>query len=235
MNFKKLLPQIIPSLIAMAIWELFKFLLNKIIGNNMDHVGITNFWFILFFISVNLLFFLLHLRMERLKLSKSQKHKDDVEYKQESNYMSGKELMAYWNIEGFELFNCLKKGLQPYTQHGQKIIDTNTLEHSREHSVEYYENLIRGTQETGAVFGAGANVARRLTNQEIKQQARKTFEGQRQKPVNPPPHHMSFTLPNDNKNAGIAIIKMMGLKFRKDEASKFAEKYKYRRITIHLS
>ena len=45
----------------MAIWESFKFLLNKIIEyNNMEHAGITNFWFILFFVSVNLLFFLLY-------------------------------------------------------------------------------------------------------------------------------------------------------------------------------
>ena len=218
----------------MAIWELFKFLLNKIIGNSMDHVGITNFWFILFFISVNLLFFLLHLRMEKLKLSKSQKYKDDVEYKQESNYISGKELMAYWNIEGFELLNCLKKGLQPYTQYGQKIIDTDTLEHGRKHSVEWYEKLIRGTQETGTVMGAGR--AYRLTNQEIKQQAAKeSFEGEPLKPLNPPPHHMSFALPDDSKKAATTIKKMMGLKFRKDEASKFAEEYRYRRITNHLS
>lgn len=155
--------------------------------------------------------------------------------KPQKNYMSGKELMAYWNIEGFELFNCLKKGLQPYTQYGQKIIDTDTLKHGRDHSVELYEKLIRGTQETGTVFGAGANVAHRLTNHEIKQQAKKTFEGQRLKPINPPPHHMSFTFPDDNKKAAATIIKMMVLRFRKDEASEFAEKYKYRRITNHLS
>lgn len=219
----------------MVIWELFKFLLNKIIGNNMGHAGITNFWFILFFISVNLLFFLVHLRMEKLKSNRPQKDKDDIGYNQGLNYISGKELMAYWNIEGFELFDCLKKGLQPYTQYGHKIIDTDTLEHGRDHSIESFEKLIRGTQETGAVFGDGSNDAHRLTNQEIKQRAKKTFESQRLKPINPPPHHMSFTFPDDNKKAAATVIKIMGLRFRKDEASKFAEKYGHKRITNHLS
>ena len=228
MNFKKLSPQIIASLIAVIIWELFKLLLNKIMANNMDHAGITNFWFILFFISVNLLFFLVQLRREKLKLNKPQKDKNEIKYKQGLNYISGKDLIAYWNIESFELFDCLKKGLQPYTQYGQKIINTDILEHSREHSAEYFEDLIRGTQEAGTVFIPGANIARRLTKQEIKQQARKTYEGQRLKPVNPPQYHMSFTLPIDNKNARIAIIKIMGLKFKKNEASKFAEKHGYR-------
>lgn len=146
------------------------------------------------------------------------------------NYISGKELMAYWDIEGFELLDCLKKGLQPYTQYGQAIIDTDTLEHGRKHSVEWYEGLIRGTQETGTVIVPRLGVARRLTNQEIKQQAKEAFESEPLKPLNPPPHHMSFTLPNDNKKAMATIIKVMGLKFRKDEASEFAGKHGYRRL-----
>lgn len=232
MNFKKLSPQIIASLIAVIIWELFKLLLNKIMANNMDHAGITNFWFILFFMSVNLLFFLVQLRREKLKLNKPQKDKDEIEHKQGLNYISGKELIAYWNIESFELFNCLKKGLQPYTQYGQKIIDTDTLEHGRKHSVEWHEKLIHGTHATGTIIGSRPNVAYHLTDREIKQQAKKAFEGEPLSPLNPPPHHMSFTFPNDNKKAAAIIIKMMELKFRKDEALTFAKKYGYRMITI---
>ena len=60
MTFKKLFFQVLTSLIAVATWELLGFLLNKAIEySNMEHAGITNFWFILFFISVNLLFFLI--------------------------------------------------------------------------------------------------------------------------------------------------------------------------------
>lgn len=74
MDSKKLFQPILPSLIAMAIWESFRFLLNKVIEyNNMEHIGITNFWFILFFISVNLLFFLLHLKNTESRYSKSRK------------------------------------------------------------------------------------------------------------------------------------------------------------------
>ena len=80
MTFKKLLFQVLTSLIAVAIWELLKFLLNKVIGyNNMEHAGITNFWFILFFISVNLLCFLVLYKKATPNHNKTRK--DDIEYK----------------------------------------------------------------------------------------------------------------------------------------------------------
>lgn len=80
MNFKKLLLPISASLIAVIIWESLKFLLNKIIEySNMEHAGITNVWFILFFISVNLLFFLLHLKYSKSDYSKAQKDKSIAE------------------------------------------------------------------------------------------------------------------------------------------------------------
>ena len=64
----------------MAIWESVKFLLNKTLEyNNMEHVGITNIWFILFFISVNLLSFLVLYKKAIPNLNKNQK--EDIEYK----------------------------------------------------------------------------------------------------------------------------------------------------------
>lgn len=153
----------------------------------------------------------------------TQNNINPFEYKQGSKYISGKELMTHWNMEGFELFNCLKKGLQPYTQYGHKIIDTDTLEHGRKHSVEWFENLISGTNETGNVFTGQSRIPVCLTNQEIKQQAKKTFEGQQLLPINPPSHHMSYALPNDNKKAAVAFKKIMELKFRKDEVLEFVK------------
>lgn len=80
MTFKKLFFQVLSSLIAVAIWELLGILPNEIIEyNNMEHAGITNFWFILFFISVNLLCFLvLH---KKATPSHNKTRKDDIEYK----------------------------------------------------------------------------------------------------------------------------------------------------------
>jgi hypothetical protein len=79
MSFKNLFPQILAGLIAVVIWESLKLLLNKTLEyNNMEHAGITNFWFILFFISVNLLFFLLYYR-ERKNTNNSKIRKDSIE------------------------------------------------------------------------------------------------------------------------------------------------------------
>jgi hypothetical protein len=79
-NFKKLFQQILTSLIAVAIWESFRFLLNKAIAyNDMGHAGITNFWFILFFISVNLLCFLVLSKNATPNHNKNRKN--DIEYK----------------------------------------------------------------------------------------------------------------------------------------------------------
>lgn len=80
MTFKKLFFQVLSSLIAVAIWELIGFLPNKVVKyNNMDHAGITNFWFILFFISVNLLCFLVLSKKVTSNHNKNQK--GDIEYK----------------------------------------------------------------------------------------------------------------------------------------------------------
>lgn len=192
----------------------------------MVHTGIFNFWFILFFILVNLLFFLVRLKMEKSNLNKPQKNKHNIESKQEPIYISGKELMAHWNMEGFELFNCLKKGLQPYTQYGQKIIDTDTLEHDRNNSLEYYIGVVRGSEEAGSVVYPGSSRYIPLTDQQIVQRGKELYERQPLKPIDPPPNHMSYTLPNDNKKAAAAIKEIMELKFKRDEALSWSKKIK---------
>jgi len=73
-TFKKLFFQVLSSLIAVAIWEL------KVIEyNNMERAGITNFWFILFFISVNLLCFLV--LSKKVAPNRNKNQKGDIEYK----------------------------------------------------------------------------------------------------------------------------------------------------------
>lgn len=74
MTFKKLFFQVLSSLIAVAIWEL------KVIEyNNMERAGITNFWFILFFISVNLLCFMI--LFKKVAPNRNKNQKGDIEYK----------------------------------------------------------------------------------------------------------------------------------------------------------
>ena len=154
-----------------------------------------------------------------------------------SNWINGKELMAYWDIEGFELFGCLKKGLQPHTQYGCKIINTDTLEHAPEQSLEWCVDRTRRDQAVHqAVYQVGPFKVRErlrkrfppMSEQQILQESTKQYESQPLRPVNPPPHRMSFTLPDNGKSARRAIKFLLALKFRKDEASEFAQKHGYR-------
>ena len=138
-----------------------------------------------------------------------------------SNWIYGKELIEHWGIEDFELFGFLKKGFQPYNKHGRKVIDLDSSEWDRERTPEYYENLIRGSQEAGTVrTNSGPNVSPRLTEREIKQRGKELYESQT--PKNSP--YMSFSLPSNEKEATKAIASVKYFRFKKDEASKFAKK-----------
>ena len=78
-NSKKLFSQVLASLIAVVIWESFRFLLNKIIAyNNMEHAGMTNLWFVLFFISVNLLFFLFLIHLDNKKQKDGENNREHL-------------------------------------------------------------------------------------------------------------------------------------------------------------
>ena len=157
-----------------------------------------------------------------------------------SNWITGKELRAHWDIEGFELFNCLKRGLQPYTQYGgHKITNTDSLEHAPFFSLEQCITRVRQTNmPTPVESGLRNHRFERfipMSEREILQEARKQYESQPLKLVNPPSHHMSFTLPLDEKRAWTAIRTVMDLKFKKDEASEFAEKHGFSELNqVHL-
>ena len=138
-----------------------------------------------------------------------------------SNWIYGKDLIEHWDIEDFELFGFLKKGLQPYNKLGRKVIGSDSLEWDRKWTLEYCENLVRGTEEAGMVMtNSGPNVSR-LTEQEIKQKGKKLYESQT--PPNSP--YISFSLPSNTKKATKAIESVKSFRFKKDEASEFAEKH----------
>lgn len=154
-----------------------------------------------------------------------------------SNWITGKELMALWDIEGFELFNCLKEGLQPYTQYGHIITNTDTLEHAPTLSLKQCIARARRANMPTLVeppSRAGRQPFQRFTpmsEQEILQRAKKDYESQPLHPVNPPLHHMSFTLPLDDSRAAAAISTAMNLRFKKDEAAEFAKRHGYSKRT----
>ena len=157
-----------------------------------------------------------------------------------SDFIDGKDLKAHWGKRGFELFGYLNEGLQPYTPHGQKIINTDALEYGRKKPIEWYEtkfkrlaDLEQGVQETGKVVGSGESREVYWTGRRIKEEAKKEFEEQPLEPVNPTPHRMNFTLPHDVKEASKVLFKLNFLLFKKDEASEFAEQHGLRPLDDH--
>ncbi len=151
-----------------------------------------------------------------------------------SDFIDCKDLKAHWGKRDFELFGFLKKGLQPYTQYGQEIVDTDTLEHYKPYPIEYFENEIRRWLYPGSTSrGIIIRPDHPWTEEEIKQGAQKRFERQPQKPLNLPPHHMSFTLPDDAAEASKVLSKLNSLLFEKDQASEFAEQHGLRLLDDH--
>ena len=146
-----------------------------------------------------------------------------------SRWITSKELMEHWEIESFELFNCLKGGLQPYTQHGHKIVDSDTLEYGLKYSeAEYLRWFIEQP-----LFPLHIGGAEQLTDEELIKKIEKLEDAipeQQPQPLNPPPHHMSFTLPDGNRAAKWAIEKVMPLIFRRDKTSEFAVEKGFRAL-----
>lgn len=139
-----------------------------------------------------------------------------------SDWIYGKDLIGHWDIEDFELFGFLKKGLQPYDEHGRKVIDLDSLEWDRERKLERCENLVRGREKAGIVMtNSGPIVSPRLTEQEIKQEGKELYESQT--PKDSP--YMSFNLPSNKKKATKAIASVKYFRFKKDKASEFAKEY----------
>lgn len=121
-----------------------------------------------------------------------------------SNWISGGELINRWDIKDFELFDLMKKGLQPYTPNGKKVCDLDSLSHVRPFPLGFYKSLIRS-----------------------EQLAKKRYESQKAELTIPPKdcsYAMSFSLPPDEKVAMAAIATVKVFLFKKDEVSEFAEK-----------
>ena len=147
-----------------------------------------------------------------------------------SNWVTGKELMAYWDIEDFELFGCLKKGLQPYDEMGRKVVDSDLLKRGKQKSLEeiILEEIIKDLGTTRKA--PGPTDSSRLSGSERERRARMLYESQKSVILDLPKDHphVSFTLPQNNKKAIEAIETVMKFRFNEKETSEFAGKHGYR-------
>jgi len=154
-----------------------------------------------------------------------------------SNWISGNDLIAYWEIEDFELFDFLKKGLQPYSRLGKKVVDSDSLERGRRESIEEIESNLRAGKTSGyGMFGYDffSGIPKPLTKKRIKPNAKWIYASQSLEILNPPEDCilMSFTRPKNANEAYAASEKVKYFLFKKDEVSVFAEKHGYPRLDI---
>ena len=58
------------------------------------------------------------------------------------HWLNGKALIDRWNIYPFELLDFCKKGLQPYTKYGKKIVDIDLISKKAKFSRRNVEDLL---------------------------------------------------------------------------------------------
>ena len=157
-----------------------------------------------------------------------------------SNWINGKDLATHWDIEDFELFNCLKKGLQLYTPYGERVVDSDTLEYAREYTLEYFRRYVTSGYCEGSHSAVASamvemvDTGRRWSTREKEALAKSLFTLQPLVLVNPPARHISFTLPDNPEKAAIIIRSLMILKFNKKDASEFAKKHRLPPLDDHV-
>lgn len=145
-------------------------------------------------------------------------------------YLSGKELLERWNIQGFQLLEIIRDGLQPYTKLGFKILDKGQVTHERK---EALADILRdlkieqgafNTQFVGGVPGRG-RIIPKLTDDELEAKARQQFEKQpHDTPVIPAGCVVEdLSAPVDEKDAALKIKKAMGYQFRLSDVDESEE------------
>ena len=144
-----------------------------------------------------------------------------------SKWISGQSIVERWGIEPFELFDHMKKGLQPYSGHGKRIIDSETLPRKRRYTLEEMKGNVRAKFVAGSVLGSGSLGSSRKTESEIEWIAQSAYDGQPLEIVDPPADCiiMSLSLPVNAIRAAEAIQQALGFLFKLEDV--LAHKARY--------
>ena len=136
-----------------------------------------------------------------------------------SEWITGREVIKLLGIEPLELFELLKKGLQPYSQYGKKIIDSDSLPRAPRDSYEKIEANVRAKQQADTLPCSG----RPKDEWEIKQIACRIYESQKPEIVNPPKDSIliSLNLPINEIEAQRTINRALSFRFKKDDVLEY--------------
>jgi len=142
---KKFLLQILASLIAIPVWELFILLFRKFLNyNKMEHASILNLWFIIFFISVNLLFFSLSRvtkkRRKQQTLDRLANLTDDPCFK--PNICFDKDACVKWANSVEVLLNGNSKQYGEWVVHRTTLLQTHDLFDGMGYLIDRMKNIL---------------------------------------------------------------------------------------------
>jgi hypothetical protein len=137
-------------------------------------------------------------------------------------WLTGQGLIDRWQIEDFELFEYLKKGLQAYTWHGKRIVDEATLERGRRDSKETIRKNVLAKQRA-STLGAGPVGHGPLSESEIEQQVNRLYNRQEEVSLNPPKDALvtSFHLRLDTEKAQVMIDEAKAYRFKLSDVEHF--------------
>jgi hypothetical protein len=143
---------------------------------------------------------------------------------EKKKWLSGRDLVEVLGMQGFELFDLMKKGLQPYTGTGKKVIDSDPLPRGKRDSFEEIWAKQKA-KHNACTLGATSGIFR--SEAAIEEKARRIYNGQPLVILNPPKdcELMSFTLPSNDKRANEVISKVLCFLFRSSDVVKFEVKY----------
>lgn len=138
----------------------------------------------------------------------------------------GQDIVTMLGIKGFELFDLMKNGLQAYTNTGKKVVDSDSLPRAKRDSLEKIEANQRAKANASVMSSSGSWHHKR-SDGEIKHIALSIYNAQSLEILNPPKDCvlMSFTLPNDNEKALLAISRALFFQFKSVDVVKSINEY----------
>jgi len=140
-----------------------------------------------------------------------------------SRWCTGQELITQFDLQDFELFDLLRKGLQAYTYDGKKVINSDSLPKGRRFSLEFFEGTIRAKLNARVLGGPGTTMRPHPSESEIKQEALLAHNRQLLEILDPPKNCFifSFTLPDNDKERKNAIITALNFTFKSEDVLKY--------------
>lgn len=163
----------------------------------------------------------------------------------QKRWYTGHELVERWELQTFEIYEFMKKGLQAYTQYGKKIInEKDCIVAVKKRSLKSLERMIR-EKSVKTPFRSLDSVGFTIvtpTDHDIKQLAKKIFKGQPKfERISPPSNCVAidFSLTDDEAEASNKISEAIQYRFKAVDVEAFEKQHmnvieELKKLSSHL-